>query len=90
MSTTKLQQRIPSKSSSFLIPFEMNLNQNFDLELHLTAGGYLFVFGEMDVDGFYHSQLLSVASSMVLFNFIERVMDEDEPVILEVSTSAIQ
>ncbi len=41
------------------------------------AGDYLYVFGEMDNDGFYHGQLLSGKSGMVPSNFIDRVMDEE-------------
>ena len=59
------------------IPFQMSPNQNFDLELQLTAGDYLYVYGEMDDDGFYHGQLLSGESGMVPSNFIERVMDDE-------------
>ena len=57
-------------------PVDMSPNQNFDLELQLTAGDYLYIYGEMDDDGFYHGQLLSGESGMVPSNFIERVMDE--------------
>lgn len=58
-------------------PSEMSPNSNFDLELPLTAGDYLYVYGEMDDDGFYHAQLMSGESGMVPSNFIERVMDEE-------------
>ncbi len=59
------------------IPSEMSPNENYDLELPLMAGDYLYVFGEMDNDGFYHGQLLSGKSGMVPSNFIDRVMDEE-------------
>jgi len=57
-------------------PSEMSPNQNFDLELPLTAGDYLYVYGDMDEDGFYHGQLESGESGMVPSNFIERVYDD--------------
>lgn len=55
----------------------MSPNQNSDLELPLTAGDYLYVYGNMDNDGFYHGQLMSGESGMIPSNFIERVMDEE-------------
>ena len=51
----------------------MSPNQNYDLELPLTAGDYLYVYGEMDDDGFYHGQLLTGQSGMIPSNFIEMV-----------------
>ena len=60
------------------VPADMSPNENHDLELPLTAGDYLYVYGEMDSDGFYHGQLLSSGQSgMVPSNFIEKVMDEE-------------
>ncbi len=58
-------------------PSEMSPNPTFDLELPLTAGDYLCVYGDMDDDGFYHGQLMTGESGMVPSNFIERVVDED-------------
>lgn len=54
-------------------PASMSPNQNYDLELPLTAGDYLYVYGEMDDDGFYHGQLLTGQSGMIPSNFIEMV-----------------
>ena len=58
-------------------PSEMSPNQNFDLELPLTAGDYLYVYGDMDEDGYYHGQLMTGQSGMVPSNFIERVSEDD-------------
>ena len=58
-------------------PSEMSPNQNFDLELPLTAGDYLYVYGDMDEDGYYHGQLMSGQSGMVPSNFIEKVTDDE-------------
>jgi hypothetical protein len=55
----------------------MSPNQNFDLELPLTAGDYLYVYGDMDDDGYYHGQLMSGESGMVPSNFIEKVTDDE-------------
>ena len=55
----------------------MSPNENYDLELLLTAGDYLYVYGEMDSDGYYHGQLLTGESGMVPSNFIDRVVDEE-------------
>ena len=58
-------------------PAEMSPNPNFDLELSINAGDYLYIYGEMDDDGFYHGQLMSGESGMVPSNFIERVPDDE-------------
>ena len=42
----------------------------------LSAGDYLYVFGEMDEDGFYQGQLMDGETGLVPSNFIERVMDD--------------
>lgn len=59
-------------------PSEMSPNPSFDMELPLTAGDYLYVYGDMDADGFYHGQLMNGESGLVPSNFIERVMDDGE------------
>lgn len=58
-------------------PSEMSPNPNFDLELPLTAGDYLYVYGDMDEDGYYHGQLMSGQSGMVPSNFIEKVTEDE-------------
>lgn len=55
----------------------MSPNPNYDLELPLMAGDYLYVYGDMDEDGFYHAQLMSGQSGMVPSNFIEKVTDDE-------------
>lgn len=57
-------------------PAEMSPNPNYDQELSVTAGDYLYVFGDIDEDGFYHGQLPSGQIGLIPSNFIERVMDE--------------
>ena len=59
----------------------MSPNQNFDLELPLTAGDYLYVYGDMDEDGYYHGQLMSGESGMIPSNFIEKVADDGKVII---------
>ena len=54
-------------------PSEMSPNQQPLQELSLTAGDYLYVFGEMDEDGFYQGQLMSGESGLVPSNFIQEV-----------------
>ena len=44
--------------------------------LCLCTGDYLYVFGEMDEDGFYQGQLMDGEVGLIPSNFIERVMDE--------------
>lgn len=70
-------------------PSEMSPNQNFDLELPLTAGDYLYVYGDMDEDGYYHGQLMTGQSGMIPSNFIEKVEDEGVFRLLPVSDPAV-
>ena len=57
-------------------PAEMSPNPNYDQELFVSAGDYLYVYGDIDEDGFYHGQLPSGQVGLIPSNFIERVMDE--------------
>ena len=54
-------------------PSEMSPNPNHEAELTLVAGDYIYVFGEMDGDGFYHAQLTTGEEGLVPSNFIELV-----------------
>ena len=47
-------------------------------ELTITAGDYLYVFGEMDDDGFYFAQLMNGENGMVPSNFVEKVDEGEE------------
>lgn len=53
-----LSVRLPSElvSSSSYNPFD-GPNENPEAELPLTAGKYLYVYGDMDEDGFYEGLL---------------------------------
>nr|XP_020480205.1 peripheral-type benzodiazepine receptor-associated protein 1 isoform X3 [Monopterus albus] len=52
-------------------------NDNPDMELPLTAGEYIYVYGDMDDDGFYEGELMDGRRGLVPSNFVERVSDED-------------
>ena len=58
-------------------PSEMSPNPNHEAELTLVAGDYIYVFGEMDGDGFYHAQLTTGEEGLVPSNFIELVEQEE-------------
>ena len=57
-------------------PSTMSPNLNHDLELPLVAGDYIYVFGEIDGDGFYQAQLTTGEEGLVPSNFIEIVADD--------------
>lgn len=57
-------------------PLEMSPNPNHDSELALVAGDYIYVFGEMDSDGFYRAQLMTGEEGLVPSNFVEKVDDD--------------
>ncbi|XP_056911496.1 peripheral-type benzodiazepine receptor-associated protein 1 isoform X14 [Takifugu flavidus] len=52
-------------------------NDNPELELPLTAGEYIYVYGDMDDDGFYEGELMDGRRGLVPSNFVERVSDDD-------------
>ena len=52
-------------------------------ELAITAGDYLYVFGEMDDDGFYFAQLMSGENGMVPSNFVEKIDEGEEGEVVE-------
>ena len=69
-----------SEPSVFIVkynyePSSMSPNPNHDQELSLVAGDYIYVFGEMDGDGFYHAQLTTGEMGLAPSNFIEIVED---------------
>ncbi|XP_007455511.1 PREDICTED: RIMS-binding protein 2 [Lipotes vexillifer] len=51
-------------------------NENPEAELPLTAGRYLYVYGDMDEDGFYEGELLDGQRGLVPSNFVDFVQDE--------------
>lgn len=50
----------PSVSSSSYNPFD-GPNENPEAELPLTAGKYLYIYGDMDEDGFYEGLWAHIA-----------------------------
>ena len=75
-------ETLSSKVSIFVArftykPAEMSPNPNYDQELAVTAGDYLYVYGDIDEDGFYHAQHQNGEVGMVPSNFVEKVPDED-------------
>ncbi|XP_054610176.1 RIMS-binding protein 2 isoform X20 [Dunckerocampus dactyliophorus] len=52
-------------------------NDNPEVELPLTAGEYIYVYGGMDDDGFYEGELKDGRRGLVPSNFVERVSDDD-------------
>uniref|UniRef100_A0AAR2K1A7 RIMS binding protein 2 n=1 Tax=Pygocentrus nattereri TaxID=42514 RepID=A0AAR2K1A7_PYGNA len=56
-----------------------NYLSNFKSELPLVAGKYLYVYGDMDDDGFYEGELLDGQRGLVPSNFVEFVQDKEKP-----------
>ncbi|TSQ12680.1 RIMS-binding protein 2 [Bagarius yarrelli] len=54
-------------------------NQHPEAELPLVAGKYLYVYGDMDDDGFYEGELLDGQRGLVPSNFVEFVQDKEKP-----------
>ncbi|XP_048370137.1 RIMS-binding protein 2 isoform X11 [Sphaerodactylus townsendi] len=52
-------------------------NENPEAELPLTAGKYLYVYGDMDEDGFYDGELLDGQRGLVPSNFVDFVQDNE-------------
>ncbi|KAM8872586.1 RIMS-binding protein 2 isoform 3-T4 [Synchiropus picturatus] len=57
-------------------------NEHPEAELPLVAGKYLYVYGNMDDDGFYEGELLDGQRGLVPSNFVEFVQDKEKPAIL--------
>ncbi|KAM9735734.1 RIMS-binding protein 2 isoform 2-T2 [Menidia menidia] len=54
-------------------------NEHPEAELPLVAGKYLYVYGNMDDDGFYEGELLDGQRGLVPSNFVEFVQDKEKP-----------
>ncbi|KAM9450768.1 RIMS-binding protein 2 isoform 2-T3 [Clarias gariepinus] len=54
-------------------------NEHPEAELPLVAGKYLYVYGDMDDDGFYKGELLDGQRGLVPSNFVEFVQDKEKP-----------
>ncbi|XP_051887776.1 LOW QUALITY PROTEIN: RIMS-binding protein 2 [Pristis pectinata] len=52
-------------------------NEHPEAELPLKAGKYLYVYGEMDEDGFYEGELMDGRRGLVPSNFVALLQDED-------------
>ncbi|KAI4813839.1 hypothetical protein KUCAC02_003061, partial [Chaenocephalus aceratus] len=52
-------------------------NDSPEVELPLTAGEYIYMYGDMDDDGFYEGELMDGRRGLVPSNFVERVSDDD-------------
>ncbi|XP_037672993.1 RIMS-binding protein 2 isoform X1 [Choloepus didactylus] len=52
-------------------------NENPEAELPLAAGKYLYVYGDMDEDGFYEGELLDGQRGLVPSNFVDLVQDNE-------------
>ncbi|XP_004466522.1 RIMS-binding protein 3A-like [Dasypus novemcinctus] len=57
-------------------PFE-GPNEQPEGELPLTAGHYVYVFGDMDEDGFYQGELEDGRRGLVPSNLVEQIPDND-------------
>ncbi|ELW72582.1 RIMS-binding protein 3A [Tupaia chinensis] len=57
-------------------PFE-GPNEHPEGELPLTAGDYVFIFGDMDEDGFYDGELEDGRRGLVPSNLVEQIPDSD-------------
>nr|XP_032620626.1 LOW QUALITY PROTEIN: RIMS-binding protein 3B [Chelonoidis abingdonii] len=71
----------PAKLQVFLArysydPFD-GPNKNPEAELPLTAGEYIYIYGEMDEDGFFEGELMDGRRGLVPSNLIEEVSDDD-------------
>ncbi|KAF4077527.1 hypothetical protein AMELA_G00209020 [Ameiurus melas] len=56
-------------------------NEHPEAELPLVAGKYLYVYGDMDDDGFYEGELLDGQRGLVPSNFVEFVQDKEKPLV---------
>ncbi|XP_032802864.2 RIMS-binding protein 2-like isoform X5 [Petromyzon marinus] len=78
---SSLAARGKSKLQVFIARYSYNPfegpNENPEAELPLAAGEYVYVYGDMDEDGFYEGELMDGRRGLVPSNFIERISDED-------------
>ncbi|XP_075450663.1 peripheral-type benzodiazepine receptor-associated protein 1 isoform X3 [Ascaphus truei] len=75
------ETRAPAKLQVFLARYSYNPfdgpNETPEAELPLTAGEYIYIYGDMDDDGFYEGELMDGRRGLVPSNFVERVSDDD-------------
>ncbi|XP_029883560.1 peripheral-type benzodiazepine receptor-associated protein 1 isoform X12 [Aquila chrysaetos chrysaetos] len=71
----------PAKLQVFLARYSYNPfdgpNENPEAELPLTAGEYIYIYGDVDEDGFFEGELMDGRRGLVPSNFVERVSDDD-------------
>ncbi|NXC00976.1 RIMB1 protein, partial [Orthonyx spaldingii] len=71
----------PAKLQVFLARYSYNPfdgpNENPEAELPLTAGEYIYIYGDMDEDGFFEGELMDGRRGLVPSNFVEQVSDDD-------------
>ncbi|XP_041456738.1 RIMS-binding protein 2-like isoform X2 [Lytechinus variegatus] len=68
-------------------PSQDSPNDNSDSELPLTAGDYIYVYGDPDEDGFYEGELMDGRRGLVPSNFIERIAEENLPDFMQYNGS---
>ncbi|XP_073523667.1 peripheral-type benzodiazepine receptor-associated protein 1 isoform X3 [Phyllobates terribilis] len=75
------ETRSSAKLQVFLARYSYNPfdgpNENPEAELPITAGEYIYIYGDMDDDGFYEGELMDGRRGLVPSNFVERVSDDD-------------
>ncbi|XP_044512541.1 RIMS-binding protein 3-like [Gracilinanus agilis] len=71
----------PSKLKIFLARYSYDPyagpNEQPEAELALTAGEYIYVFGDMDEDGFYSGELMNGQRGLVPSNLVEQISDSE-------------
>lgn len=70
-----------AKLKIFLVRYSYNPfegpNEHPESELPLTAGDYIYIFGDMDEDGFYEGELEDGRRGLVPSNLVEQIPDSD-------------
>ncbi|KAM6422704.1 RIMS-binding protein 2-like [Liasis olivaceus] len=77
----QVENQGPSNLHVFLVrhsydPFK-GPNKNPEVELPLTAGEYVYIYGEMDADGFYEGELMDGRRGLIPSNLVEEVSAND-------------
>ncbi|XP_043825440.1 RIMS-binding protein 3-like [Dromiciops gliroides] len=71
----------PSKLKIFLARYNYDPfagpNDQPEAELPLTAGEYIYIFGDMDGDGFYSGELMDGQRGLVPSNLVEQISDSE-------------
>lgn len=76
-----LETSATPKLKIFLVRYSYNPfegpNEHPENELPLTAGDYVYIFGDMDEDGFYEGELEDGQRGLVPSNLVEQILDSD-------------